>query len=145
MNTWKNITTRDDIDALLETYEGFHDSYIVSTNYHSGVRVDDDGISYLSGPDDHVLTILFQSPWVQGTLWMRFVGVRQSHLIGWNHFGDDIWDAKLAFFSGLLPGEPRQLIVWASDSSFDPSTYPYEIHEPSTSFVVANKLQYQIV
>ena len=144
MNTWKNISTPDDIDALLEVYHGFHDSYIVSANYQSGIHVDEDGITYLSGPDDHVLTVSFQSPWVQGTLEMRFVGVRQSHLIGWmNDYDGDIWGAELAFYSGLLPGEPRQLIVWASDYPFDPSTYNYEIHEPSTSFVIANHLQYR--
>ena len=40
---WNEIKNEIDIENLMKEYSGFHDSCIVSINYHSGAFVNDKG------------------------------------------------------------------------------------------------------
>ena len=46
---WNEIKNEIDIENLMKEYSGFHDSCIVSINYHSGAFVDDKGAMAYGG------------------------------------------------------------------------------------------------
>lgn len=104
MSEWKEISSQKDIDELLNTYHGFHDSCIVSVNYQSGASVDDKGTMYFGNVAQHELFVVFHSQWEPGTIELRFAGLRRLHLVGWqDRYLCNIFDAHLAFYDKLLP------------------------------------------
>lgn len=146
MGDWHSVETQDDIDLLLDTYGGFHDSCIVSCNYQSGTHVNDKRAMSFGCAEDHNLSVIFQSQWGPKTLELQFIGLRQMHLTGWQYnYLDDIFGAYLSFHNDLLPGEPNRVIVWTDSGSFDIEKFNNAIHEPSETYIVANTLMWRIV
>lgn len=58
---WNTIETQDDIDFLLKTFNGFHDSCIVSMQYKSGAYVDKSDFSMNPINIERTLSIIFHS------------------------------------------------------------------------------------
>lgn len=49
MGDWHKVELQEDIDFLMETYGGFHDSCIVSLSFQSGAFVDNDMAMHFGG------------------------------------------------------------------------------------------------
>ncbi len=136
-NEWKRIDTQEDIDELLDTYGGFHDSCLVSTVFHSSTFVDDNLSMYFGDTEESSLTATFQRQWRPKTLEMRFIGLRGICLSG--VINDLLYESYLAFQDNLLPGEPKKLIVW-SDRKFHANEM-----KSTDSYIIANYLEWRIV
>ena len=120
MGDWHKIELQEDIDFLMETYGGFHDSCIVSLSFQSGAFVDNDMVMHFGGPNERILSVICQSQWEPKTIELQFSGLRQMHIVGWqDNYLCLILDAYLAFHNGLLPGSPDRVIVWSDTDCFD--------------------------
>ena len=149
MSQWHQVQIQSDIDQLLETYGGFHDSCIVSLHYVSGTHVDDDNAMVFGSDDDFILNIVFQRQWEPKGLELCFSGVRRFHItaLQGNYF-DDIYEAYLAFHDGILPAKYRatdRVIVWADDAGFCVNELSEAPTEPDLSYVIATRLKWRIV
>lgn len=143
--TWFDVSSKDDIDTLLNEYYGFHDSCIVSVQYVSGATVDDAGS--MGGMGNNYLIIRFDSqmpPFYKQpekkTLELKFSGVRRLNLIGiQDNYFCDIFDCYLAFY--------QDYIVWADTECFNPLEYSEDklLHEPMDTFVIADHLAWRFV
>jgi hypothetical protein len=112
MSDWKELSTQNDIDELLGTYGGFHDSCIVSMCYRSGTFVDDKKTMHFGDSSVHELLVVFHRQCEPIALEMCFTGLRQLHLTGWqDNYSCDIYDAHLSFYEGILPGTPSRVIA----------------------------------
>ena len=108
MGDWHKVELQEDIDFLMETYGGFHDSCIVSLSFQSGAFVDNDMVMHFGGPNERILSVICQSQWEPKTIELQFSGLRQMHIVGWqDNYLCLILDAYLAFHNGLLPGSGR--------------------------------------
>ena len=146
MDGWHKIETQEDIDFLMNTYGYFHDSCIVSMNYHSGAFIDDDRTLYYGDAKDRKLSVVFQRQWSPKEIELEFSELRQMHLVGWqDNYTCDISDAYLAFHSHLLPGSPNQVIVWSDTDCFDVEKIDNSLTEPADTYVVANKLRWRTI
>lgn len=145
MDEWKKISSQNDIDELLNFYVGFHDSCIVSASYRNGAFVDDKGSMHFGDSAQYEMLVMFHSQW-KPAIEMRFCGLRQLHLTGWqNNYACDIFDVYLSFCDDVLPGKPSRVIVWADTESFNIKNINNTIHEPSDTYIVANDLSWRIV
>jgi hypothetical protein len=146
MSDWNEFSTQNDIDKLLDIYGGFHDSCIVSMHYRSGTFVDDKKTMYFGDSSEHELIVVFHRQWEPRAIEMRFIGLRQLHLTGWqDNYSCDIYDAHLSFYEGILPGTPSRVIVWANYYDFNIKEIDNTIHEPSDTYIVANALKWRII
>lgn len=149
MSQWHQVQIQSDIDQLLETYGGFHDSCIVSLHYVSGTYVDDDNAMVFGSDDDFVLNIVFQRQWEPKGLELCFSGVRRFHITALqDNYFDDIYEAYLAFHDGILPAKyraPDRVIVWADDAGFCVNELSEAPTEPDVSYVIATGLKWRIV
>lgn len=143
------ITDNDDIERLMESFAGFHDSCIVSVNYGSGAYVDKNGCMGCGNNDEHTLCMILHSQWSK-PLELYFSGVRKCVITGFrDNYFCDIYGATLKFRTDLL-GKTRDdnLIIWADCENFDPFTY--KEHYPlnngyEVSYVIADKLEYRFL
>lgn len=149
MSQWHQVQIQSDIDQLLETYGGFHDSCIVSLHYVSGTYVDDDNAMVFGSDDDFVLNIVFQRQWEPKGLELCFSGVRRFHITALqDNYFDDIYEAYLAFHDGILPAKYRaadRVIVWADDAGFCVNELSEAPVEPDVSYVIATGLKWRLV
>lgn len=146
MDNWHNIETERDIEFLLSTYNGFHDTCIVSLSFQSGAFVDDEGAMHFGDAESRRLSVIFQGQWNPRTIELQFSGLRQMHLIGWqDNYACEILDAYLAFHDNLLSGNPGRVIVWSDTDWFDVAKIDNSIHEPADTYIVANALRWRIV
>ena len=149
MSQWHQVQIQSDIDQLLETYGGFHDSCNVSLHYVSGTYVDDDNAMVFGSDDDFVLNIVFQRQWEPKGLELCFSGVRRFHVTALqDNYFDDIYEAYLAFHDGILPAKYRaadRVIVWADDAGFCVNELSEAPTEPDLSYVIATRLKWRIV
>ena len=83
MENWQSAETQKDIEQLMSAYGDFHDACIVSLNFQSGAFVDDKSAMHFGGPEERVLSVVFQRQWEPKTIELQFIGLRQLHLIGW--------------------------------------------------------------
>lgn len=145
MSFWNRIETEEDIEKLMYWYCNFHDSCIVSISYESGMRVDAERSMHFSNPSGHRMMVLFHSQMVEKKLELLFVGLRQVHFVAWqDRYSCELYDAYLSI-EELLPGEPKQQIIWASDSEFDIKKIDPVIAEPAMSYIVANELSWRFL
>ena len=149
MSQWHQVQIQSDIDQLLETYGGFHDSCIVSLHYVSGTYVDGDNAMVFGSDDDFALNIVFQRQWEPKGLELCFSGVRRFHVTALqDNYFDDIYEAYLAFHDGILPAKYRaadRVIVWADDAGFCVNELSEAPVEPDVSYVIATGLKWRIV
>ncbi len=146
MDNWQSIKTEKDIESLMSTYGGFHDSCIVSLSFQNGAFVDDKGTLHYGNASDRILSVTFNSQWKPRTIELQFIGLRQMHLVGWqDNYTCDISDAYLAFHENVLPGRPDRLIVWSDTDWFDITKIDNSIHEPTDTYIVANDLKWRVI
>ena len=146
MDSWKTIETQKDIETLFDIYFGFHDACIVSASYQSGATVDHEGTMHYSDASGHQLVLLFQSQMAMKNLELRFIGLRQMHLVGWeDNYSCELSEAYLAFAHELLPGEPKKQIIWSSYAWFNPEKIDNTIHEPADTYIIANELRWRLL
>ena len=150
MRDWKPVQNQQDIDELMETFVGFHDSCIHSVRYDSGCYVDEERAMYAHVPPEKFrLHMVFHSQWDIKMVELCFTGVRRFHIVGLeDNYMKEIYDAYLAFHEGLLPAEydaTPEVIVWADWADFDPAHILDPLAEPGTSYVMASTLQWRIV
>lgn len=145
MEEWKKIRSDSDIQELMDLYNGFHDSCIVSVSYQSGAYVDDESTMGFGESADYQLRVVFQSQWNPKEIELCFSGLRQLHLTGWqDHYICCIFSAYLSFCDGVLPGKPEKVIVWADNDTFDINHIDYAIEEPSGTYIIANTLHWRV-
>ena len=147
---WNEIKNEIDIENLMNEYSGFHDSCIVSINYHSGAFVDDEGAMANGGLLEHSIEMILHSQ-CNKPIELRFTGVRKCNIVGWeDNYFCDIFGAYLNFHSDLL-GKTRddKLIVWAAWDGFDPINYseekPLSANGEYCTYVIAAKLFWRIM
>lgn len=146
MQDWNPIQTQEDIERLMSAYGDFHDSCIVSLNFQSGAYVDEDWSMHFGDAQARVLSVVFQCQWEPKTIALRFIGLRQLHLVGWqDNYLCEISEAYLSFHHGLLPWQPERVIVWSDNGSFDPAQIDGTIHEPADTYIIANELRWRMV
>lgn len=145
MSEWKEIKTQEDIDELLDAYGCFHDGCLVNASFQSGTSVNEKLSMCFGDAEEYTLHVTFERQWRPKTLEMNFIGLRQFHLIGaeCNHI-PLLLDAYITFAEGLLPGEPKRLIVW-SDFPFDLNDIHNGIEEPGDTYIISNRLLWKIV
>lgn len=146
MNDWKIIKTQEDIDELINAYVGFHDSCIVRADYSSGNGVIPDGFMSDSPSEAHELNMVFNSPWYETPLALRFSGVRRFLIGGYeeNYF-PNIFDCYLNIHQSPEKGTP--LIVWANTEDFEPekAITIEPLNEPCRTFVIADNLMWRFI
>jgi len=146
VSSWNKIKTEKDIEKLMNSYCGFHDSCIVSVSYESGTSVDSEGIMHFSDENGHRMHVIFHSQMVKEKLELLFVGLRQVHLVGWqDNYTCELFDAHLSIKKQLLPGKPKEQIVWASYSEFEVEDIDNTISEPAYTYIVSNKLSWRLI
>lgn len=146
MDHWHSIRTERDIEFLMSTYGGFHDSCIVSFSFQNGAFVDDKGAMHFGDAASRRLSVIFQSQWKPRTIELQFLGLRQMHFVGWqDNYCCDILDAYLSFHDNLLPGNPDRVLVWSDTDWFDVTKIDNSIHEPADTYIVANALRWRIM
>lgn len=129
MNSWYDIKTQEDIDSLMSVYGDFHDAYIVSLNFQSGVFVDDDMVMLFGGAEERILSVKFQRQWRPKTIEVQFVGLLQMHLVAWqDNYSCDILSANFAFYDNLLPGNPKRVIILSDTDLFHVEKIDNSIH-----------------
>ena len=130
MGDWHKVELQEDIDFLMETYGGFHDSCIVSLSFQSGAFVDNDMAMHFGGPNERILSVICQSQWEPKTIELQFSGLRQMHIVGWqDNYLCLILDAYLAFHNDC----------------FDINMIDNSIAEPADTYIVANELRWRIL
>lgn len=146
---WIEIKNQNDIEKLLAEYGDFHDSCIVALSYKSGAYVDNETKAMGFGKaSDRELYVTFQRQWEPVELELCFTGVRRLHLVGWqDNYFCDIADCYLAIHHNLLPGTPKEVIVWADTDSFDLArvSESNRIAEPADTYIISNNLKWRIV
>ena len=147
---WNEIKDRIDIESLMGEYGGFHDSCIVSINYHSGASVDNNGAMANGGLLEHSVEMVLHSQWYK-PIELRFTGVRKCNIVGWqDNYFCDISSVYMDFHSNLL-GKARdeKLIVWADWDCFNPKNYTEEetisANGKNCTYVIAEKLFWRII
>ncbi len=147
---WNEIKNEIDIENLMNEYSGFHDSCIVSINYHSGSFVDDKGAMANGRLLEHSVEMILHSQ-CNKPIELRFTGVRKCNIVGWeDNYFCDIFGAYLSFHSDLL-GKTRddKLIVWANWGGFNPTNYTEEktisTNAQHCTYVIAEKLLWRIM
>ena len=147
---WNEIKNEIDIEDLMKKYSGFHDSCIVSINYHSGAFVDGNGGMSNGELHEHSIEMILHSQWNK-PIEMRFTGVRKCNIVGWqDNYFCDIFDAHMSFHTNLL-GETcdDKLIVWADWDCFNPINYKEEkLISPNgenCTYVIAEKLFWRTI
>lgn len=147
---WNEIKNETDIENLMKKYSGFHDSCIVSVNYHSGAYVDDNGGMANGELLEHSVEIVLHSQW-NNPIELRFIGVRKCSIIGWqDNYFCNIYGVYLDFHTNLL-GKTRddKLIVWADDECFNPTNYTEErLISPNATnctYIIAEKLSWRMI
>ena len=147
---WNEIKNEIDIENLMEEYGGFHDSCIVSINYHSGAFVDDKGGMTYGGLLEHSIEMILHSQWNK-PIELRFTGVRKCNIVGFqDNYFCDIFGTYLNFHSDLLGGtRDDKLIVWADCDGFNPTKYteetPILTNGNCSTYVIAEKLFWRIM
>lgn len=146
VNDWNKIEDQEDVDFLMRTYGDFHDACIVSLSFQSGAFVDSAMTMYFGKSKERILSVIFQCQWEPKTIELQFLGLRQMHLVGWqDNYFCNISSAYLSFHNGLLPGSPKQVIVWSDTSWFDIDKIDNSITEPADTYIVANELRWRII
>ncbi len=150
MTEWKGVLTDGDIQELLETYGGFHDSCIASLNYRSGYTVNDDGSMNMAQPEDFELSVIFHSQWNPKFIELCFGGVRRMRLVGLqDNNTNEISEAFMGFYEGILPckykSTPVKSIVWADNADFDVNNIQDPLTEPSETYIIAATLKWRII
>ena len=144
MKEWKEIKTQEDIEELYDAYGGFHDGCLIHAVFQSGTSVDEKLTMCFGNAEEYTLRVTFERQWRPKTLEMNFIGLRQFHLVGAeDNYPPDLFEAYITFAEGLLPGEPKRLIVW-SDVPFDPKNLHNGIEEPGDTYIIANRLQWRL-
>ena len=146
MNDWMDIETQKDIDVLMESFSGFHDSCLVSMNYISGNKVQDNGSMTFGTPNDYQLNMIFDNQYGE-SVELCFQGVRRMHLVGLqDNYLADIFGASIAFYENIMPSKytaPQRCIVWADDGSFDVSKIDHSLNEPAVTYIIAHTLKWR--
>ena len=143
---WHTVDTQEEIELLMNNYGNFHDSCIVSVNYQSGAFVDDKMAMHFGDAEEHILSVVFHRQWALKTIELQFIGLRQCHLVGWEHnCFCDIFSAYLAFSDNLLPGNPERLIIWSDYDGFETNKIENAICEPADTYIVANTLRWRFI
>ena len=68
MENWQSAETQKDIEQMMSAYGDFHDACIVSLNFQSGAFVDDKSAMHFGGPEERVLSVVFQRQWEPKTI-----------------------------------------------------------------------------
>ncbi|MDR1697836.1 MAG: hypothetical protein LBR37_02850 [Erysipelotrichaceae bacterium] len=99
---WYEIKTQADIDFLLQSFGGFHDSVLVRSKYQNG-RWDSRGWP-TDVRDEEVISLFFRSQRVDPEIELKFIGVKRFHLVGYqSKYSSEIFDCHLSFFNdGIL-------------------------------------------
>jgi hypothetical protein len=148
MMNWGNIQSNKDIELLMQTYGGFHDSCIKGLSYVSGAGVTEDRTMFFGEEKDRQLSVIFQRQWEPISLEILFIGVRKMCIAGWqSNYGCDIFDCHLAFHHDLITGLDDELLVWADDQSFNPKGN-FErngLAQPMVSYIIAQKAKWRVL
>ena len=147
---WKEVKTDADIEELMQTCLGFHDSCVVSATYVSGDRVDEKGAMWFGDAlEGHSLNILFDSQWEPHRFELCFQGVRRMRLIGaQDNYLNNIYEAYLQFHEEILPCRYRaskRVIVWSDHAEFTLKDAEDGLAEPGISYVIAASLRWRIM
>ena len=146
MSEWNEITSRIDIDELLYTSSGFHDTCIFSVNYKSGAFVDEKNAMHFGMSDDHELTVVLHGQWEQKGIELCFTGVRQFHLTGWRrNYTCEILEAHLSFYEGMWDGRQERLIVWSDAWDFNLEQLNSAAKELNHTYVIASALKWRVI
>ena len=147
---WNEINNEIDIENLMKEYSGFHDSCIVSINYHSGSFVDDKGAMENGGLLEHSIEMILHSQ-CNKPIELRFTGVRKCNIVGWqDNYFCDIFSSYLNFHRDLF-GKTRddKLIVWADWDGYNPINYteekPISTNGEHSTYIIAEKLFWRIM
>ena len=146
--SWNEVKDEKDIETLLKTYCGFHDSCIASAKYDSAMYTDEEKTMWFGDPEDYSLNLIFHSQWDPQYIELRFEGVRRFRLIGFqDNYTSDIYGAFIKFCDDLLLSghfAPSRSIVW-SDCEFDESAAGEDLCEPACSYIIAGSLKWRIL
>ena len=147
---WNEIKNEADIQNLMKEYSGFHDSCIISIDYHSGAFIDNKRYMGYGGLLDYRIEMILHSQ-LNKPIELRFTGVRKCNIVGWeDNYFCDIYSAYLNFHNDLL-GKTRddRLIVWANWDGFNPINYTEEetisTNGKHVTYVIAEKLFWRIM
>ncbi len=123
MSDWRKIETQADIDALDQEICGFHDSCIVGMEYKTGTYVNKDRTMHMGWqPEDYTLLLSLETQFSNDVMELLFFGVRRVHIAGLErNYDASIRSGYLAFHDGVLPDDPRSVIIWSDYYWFEPS------------------------
>lgn len=143
--TWNEVSTQKDADALLRAYGHFHDSCIASVTYQSGASVDSQGAMSFGAPLSYQATVVFQRQWQPAAIELRFSGLRQLHIGGWQQlYTCEIAEASLRFVK-MAPEDKAPVIVWADSDGFCLEGSSPAAEEPLESYIVAQALKWRFL
>ena len=142
-NDWKYIETQEDIDELMETYHYFHDSAIMSMTYVDMAHSDENGTATYCPGNNRILVIVFNSCWEPHKIELKFAGVRQIRMNGYEEY-DFIYGAYLKFHDNVEGRNSKKVIVWADDEDFELNKVRKALID-TESYVIADQMKWRIM
>ena len=140
MNKWHSITTKADIEELMDTYAGFHDSWLVSVNYQSGLLPNSKGKIPWIDDDVRKASLVFQRTreWQPSGIELEFSGVEQFQI-----FKMEDWWFECNIYFAKLYGE-QQCIIWADCEECEEIAVD-DLPNTHFNYIVARNLRWRIV
>lgn len=152
MNIWKEIGNKEDVETLMNYFQWFHDSCIISLQYKSGNTVLDDGAMTFPKETDVVANVVLQSQFECKKIELEFIGVYRMHLLGFGENFDNglLYGASILFlknYKSSTYAKAKTVTAWV-DYDYDEENgetieFSYEDEEFDGSYIIASKIRWR--
>lgn len=113
---WNNISTKKDIDTMIDIFEGFHDSCITKVNYISGLYIDD--CTYYLKEKKSSVEIFFERQSVNNKeLCIKFIDILEFNITKKENYIHEIYDISMFIRDNR--------IYWGDSEEFNLDSTPY--------------------
>jgi hypothetical protein len=148
MSIWHEINSQIEIDYLMQTYGGFHDSCITELHYVSGADIDESLSMRFGNSKDKKLSVILKRQWKPIKIELYFEGMRKMNIAGWQkNYISEILDCYLKLHNDLVKGDCVNLVVWADDEGFDPKGIIGSdiLEEPMSTYIISERLKWRLL
>ena len=132
------VSSKEDIEELMDTYAGFHDSWLVSLNYQTGLFPNSKGKIPWINDDVRKASLIFQRTreWQPSTIELEFSGVEEFHI----YKIEDWWFECNIYFAQSY----QQNIVWADCEECEEIAID-DLANTHFNYIIAKALRWRIV
>jgi len=128
---WRELSSQDEIDSLMELYGDFHDACLVRLDYSGGAYVDEKFTMHFDAPRSARMTFQRQFPNPK-TIELEFEDVARLHICA-GDIGELIITGTSMFFS-------ESNIFWANEYDVQPPMGNYK-----GTWICAEKARFRVI